>query len=48
MLGTVGGNRREEAGGVLLANPHGSGGECRRDYHCRGRQRCVRRLGRYT
>ena len=40
-------NRREQENLVILNNPHGSGGECRRDYHCGGRQKCVRRLGRY-
>ena len=40
-------NRREQDNLVILNNPHGSGGECRRDYHCGGRQKCVRRLGRY-
>ena len=40
-------NRREQENFVILSNPHGSGGECRRNYHCSGRQKCVRRLGRY-
>ena len=37
----------EEEEFVVLFNPHGSGGECRYNYHCRGRERCVRRNGRY-
>ena len=52
---------------VIIDNPLGSGGECRRDiyciyhlhifyfiyfmtrrdYHCQGRERCVRRRGRF-
>jgi len=37
----------EEEEFVMLFNPHGSGGECRYNYHCRGRERCVRRNWRY-
>ena len=32
---------------LVLFNPHGSGGECRYNYHCRGRERCVRINGNY-
>ena len=32
---------------VILDNPIGSGGECRRDYHCFGRERCVLRRRKY-
>ena len=32
---------------ISLINPFGSGGECRHNYHCRGRERCVRRNGEY-
>ena len=32
---------------VILDNPIGAGGECRRNYHCRGRERCVLRFREY-
>ena len=32
---------------VILENPIGAGGECRRNYHCRGRERCVLRFREY-
>ena len=32
---------------LTLANPWGSGGECRHNNHCRGSQRCVRRNGKH-
>ena len=32
---------------VILDNPIGAGGECRRNYHCRGRERCVLRFRQY-
>ena len=32
---------------VILDNPIGAGGECRRNYHCKGRERCVLRFREY-
>ena len=32
---------------ISLSNPFGSGGQCHHNYHCRGRERCVRRNGKY-
>merc|ERR1712032_384536 len=32
---------------VILENPIGAGGQCRRNYHCRGRERCVLRFRQY-
>ena len=32
---------------ITLANPFGSGGECRHNLHCHGSERCVRRNGKY-